>query len=219
MAGHGHVAGQRLAGPVMLTLRLLSAVTPLAIAGLVFGRGPVRAYGIITRPLDQFAEGELRQLFADPRLDISVGVPSPWGDVAYFPAVDLLDLVRLQQLLGAFIEQPSEGRGTEQVLADHARMEAERERDSALAGGDDEKTGTEMAAPAGAEPAPEGLAPSTAAEPETAAVTQPDPEADPAAGAAPPEAAASGEGQAETAADAPGASAATPPEPKRGGKK
>jgi hypothetical protein len=186
----------------MLTLRILSAVTPLAIAGLVFGRGPVRAYGIITRPLDQFAEGELRELFADPRLDISVGVPSPWGDVAYFPAVDLLDLARLQQLLGAFIEQPSEGRGTEQVLADHARMEAERERDAALAGGDDEKTGTEPAAPVAAKP---------------------DPEADPAAGAAPPEAAASGEDQAETAADAPGASAVTPPEPKpkgqQGGKK
>ncbi len=185
----------------MLTLRLICAVTPWAVAGLRFGRGPVRAYGIITRPLDQFAEGELRELFADPRLDISVGVPSPWGDVAYFPAVDLLDLARLQQLLGAFVEQPSEGRGTEQVLADHARMEAERERDAALAGGDDEATA--------AVPGPADL--------------QPDISADPAVVPAPSEAVSGGKPDDQTAADAPGASAVTPPEPKpkgqQGGKK
>lgn len=128
-----------------LHLRLVCAVTPLAVAGLRFGRGPVRAYGVIQRPLDQFAEAELRDLFAEPRIDVSVGMETPTGDWAFVPAADILDLARLQQLMSRPAEQPEPGaataRDTLQVIADHHRIELERGRDAAAPGGDDEGDG------------------------------------------------------------------------------
>jgi hypothetical protein len=126
---------------VRLHLRLICAVTPLAVAGLRFGRGPVRAYGVIVQPLDQFDEGQLRELFAEPRIDVSVGMEMPTGDWAFVPAADILDLARLQQLLSPPIEQPEPPRDTLQVIADHHRIELERGRDAAAPGGDDEGAG------------------------------------------------------------------------------
>lgn len=144
-----------------LHLRLVCAVTPLAVAGLRFGRGPVRAYGVIQCPLDQFAEAELRDLFAEPRIDVSVGMETPTGDWAFVPAADILDLVRLQQLMSRPAEQPepeaATARDTLQVIADHHRIELERGRDAVAPGGDDEGDGDQDSTDTtGA--APDGLA-------------------------------------------------------------
>lgn len=176
-----------------VTLRIVSSRVPYRRAGVNFEPTGHKMLAVTLIDLGELDEARLGQLLSDPHLDVTAGNGLFFGPVG---SVDeALDLA-------AMLEEPAPARGTEQVLADHARMEAERERDAALAGGDDEKTGTEPAAPVAAKP---------------------DPEVDPAAGAAPPEAAASGEDQAETAADAPGASAVTPSEPKpkgqQGGKK
>lgn len=123
-----------------LALRLVCAVTPWAVAGLRFGRGPARAFGVIQRPLDQFAEPELRELFADPRIDVSIGLEAPTGDWCFVPAADILDLARLRQQLSPPAEQ-SPPRDTLAVIAEHQRLELERGRDAALPGGDDEGAG------------------------------------------------------------------------------
>jgi hypothetical protein len=180
-----------MAGPVSLHLRLVCAVTPLAVAGLRFGRGPVRAYGVIVQPLDQFDEGQLRELFAEPRIDVSVGLETPTGDWAFVPAADALDLARLQQLLSPPIEQPEPRRDTLQVIADHHRIELERGRDAAAPGGDDEGAGDQASTD------------TTGAAPDTLAAA-----ADAAQPVEAPSAPAAGEGDT-------GAPAATPPAPPR----
>lgn len=177
-----------------LHLRLVCAVTPLAVAGLRFGRGPVRAYGVIVQPLDQFTEAQLRELFAEPRIDVSVGMEMPTGDWAFVPAADVLDLARLQQLLSPPIEQPEPPRDTLQVIADHHRIELERGRDAAAPGGDDEGAGDQAST---------DTTDTTGAAPDTPAVI--------ASAAEPveaPSAPAAGEGDT-------GAPAATPPAPPR----
>ncbi len=126
---------------MVIHLRLICCVTPWAVAGLRFGRGPSRAFGVIQRPLEQFSDAELRELFTDPRVDVSVGVQHPLGDWAFIPVPDVLDLARVVQLIEASADPaPPENppRGTMEVLADHARLEAERARDAAAPGGDDE---------------------------------------------------------------------------------
>lgn len=182
-----------------LHLRLVCAVTPLAVAGLRFGRGPVRAYGVIVQPLDQFTEGQLRELFAEPRIDVSVGLKTPTGDWAFVPAADVLDLARLQQMLSPPIEQPEPPRDTLQVIADHHRIELERGRDAAAPGGDDEGAG---------EQASTDTTDTTGAAPDTPAVI--------ASAAGPveaPSAPAAGEG--DTGAPAATTSLAPPDAPKR----
>lgn len=132
-----------------LHLRLICAVTPLAVAGLRFGRGPVRAYGVLVRPLDQFDDIQLREVFAEPRIDVSVGQQVPTGDRAFVPVADQMDLTRVMQLFTQPIGQPEPGanaepRDTLQVIADHHRTELERGRDAAAPGGDDEGAGAGM---------------------------------------------------------------------------
>lgn len=125
-----------------ITLRLVCCVAPYAVAGVRFGRGPTRAYGVIQRPIDQFSEADLHELFTDPRVDVSVGVPHEGGDWAFVPVTDALDLVRVRQLIeaapAAETAPTPPQRGTMDILAEHARLEAERARDAAAPGGDDE---------------------------------------------------------------------------------
>lgn len=173
-----------------ITLRLVCCVAPYAVAGVRFGRGPSRAYGVIQRPIDQFSEADLHELFTEPRVDVSVGVPhetgGDWGgDWAFVPVSDALDLVRVRQLIEAApaAETAPPPRGTIDILAEHARLEAERARDAAAPGGDDE-------------------------DPDTAS-------ADPAAGADLPTAALA-DAQTTEAAAAPEAAAPKPPAPRRG---
>jgi hypothetical protein len=166
----------------MLTLRLLSAVTPLAIAGLVFGRGPARAYGVIQKPLDEFGEGQLREIFADPRIDVSISAAFVDGEPAFLPVADLMDLARLRQrltewsdadidaLLGGLplAEPVPERRDTLTILAEAAQQDAARAEPKNPPGAEPEgaepaagatpaaTTDTTAAAPTGAAPAAEG---------------------------------------------------------------
>lgn len=143
-----------MTGDRPLHLRLICAAVPLAVAGLRFGRGPVRAYGVIQRPLDQFDEAELRALFAEPRIDVSLGIEAPSGDFAFVPVADQMDLTRVAQLLTPLAEQPELSanakallrRDTLHVIADH--LAAEQARDAALPGGDDEEMPDTGASPA-----------------------------------------------------------------------
>ncbi len=171
-----------------LALRLICCVTPWAVAGLRFGRGPVRAYGVITRPLDDFSEAELRELFTDPRIDVSLGLVVADQETAFTPVVDELDLARLVQTIEAGLKRGDDARDTMQVLADHLALEAERLRDAAAPGGDDERIPeadpAASAAPPEAAAGGEGQDDTAADAPGASAVTPPA-ETSPAAAAKP----------------------------------
>lgn len=84
-----------------LSLRLVCALAPYAIAGVRFGRGVSRAYGVAVLPADRFDAGQLRQLFADPSIDVSAGCL----DGGFLPVVDELDLGQVVQRFEAAIRQ------------------------------------------------------------------------------------------------------------------
>ncbi len=164
-----------------IALRLICCVAPYAVAGLRFGRGPVRIFGVVVQPHDDFSVDQLRELFADPRIDVSVGLVIDGQEAAFFPVLDELDLARQVQEIEDAIASLG-ARGTEDVLADYHRLAAEQDRDALLPGGDDEKVG------------------------DAATDTQ----ADPVVNVAPQEAAAGGEGQDQKAEGSAGDSSAAP---------
>jgi hypothetical protein len=75
------------------SLRVVCALAPYAVAGLRFGRGPHRAFGVALAPAAQFAPEDLRALFADPSTDVSAGSL----ETGFLPVVDELDLERVAQ--------------------------------------------------------------------------------------------------------------------------
>ena len=174
-----------------MILRIVSSRTPYRRAGVNFEPTGHKSFAVTLVSLDDLDEARLAQLLLDPHLDVAAGTGN-----AFIPVGAVDEVAELASMLEQVTFQPPP-RGTLEVLADHAAMEAERARDAAAPGGDDEDPKDTSAGDLTVE-AVEAVRVAIRA----ATATQENTTAAPAAEAAPPEAASGGEAEAPAALNA-----------------